>query len=649
MQFNTSYAYLVIIENIREGVSQKSWKRSGHNNYSDKYSLLSQINKLNVSKLKVAWSYHSREDGSVQSIQTSPIFSETEGMLFTSSACCLLGVNARNGLEEWRLKLPGPVARRGLTYGNGYLYVPTSKGVFAVVAKTGKIYKNMGSEGVFGKEFSVLPPVLDESQLIVADFANTISSWNVVSGKKLWTTSLAKGDVFPRLWSGLSYDDKNKLVFVVTSNSMGLIEHAAHDNYASSILCIDGKNGKILWQFQELKNERWDLDMVGAPNLFDMVLDDKTIPVLVAVSKTGNTILLNRLTGKSIFGFENRVAPRSTIDGEVTADRQIFITKPSPFSSLNFDKLNDVTDITEEKKSYVLHKLRNSKSDWLMPVSLSYDVVMFGLNGGAEWPGSAVDPKNATLVVPANRIPFIIRAAYTDRSPEKTKAIAAKNHIYFNKCSACHDEKLNGIINTEGSDLFNPSLIGITKKRTKEFLTSLDTFKINHKYAGMRNSGKMNAPLKSVSSHELSSTFELFKEVDTDITKRNDFGVDATWQTLLDPDGLFGSKPPWGYVVAIDLKTGLIKWKVPTGQVYDPVTKKMYLGDFQFGGVAITNGGVVFTTGTRDKKASALDVDNGSLLWETELPASGSSPPITYQIDGCQYVAFTATGGGAFW
>jgi quinoprotein glucose dehydrogenase len=648
--FAASAASLYFFETKHDNYSElpdSSWERSGHSNSSDKYSPLSQINKKNVTNLKVAWTNHSGQDGSILSIQSSPIFADKEGLLITPSPCCLLGISAVTGKEIWRLELPGPVARRGLVYKEGTIFAPTSKGIYAITAKTGKINENLGAKGIFGSELSVLPPVVDGEQLIFANFAHLIESYNIKSGKKLWSTSLAKSDIYPRLWSGISYDEKNKLVFVVTSNSMGLLRgNNAKDDYASSVIGINAKNGKIIWQFQEIKDERWDLDLVGAPNLFNIKINGTLTPALVAVSKTGNIIFLNRLNGKSIFGFNYKDAPMSLIPGEIASKKQIVISKPEAFSSLIFNIPEDVTDSTSEKHDYVLHKLRNARSGWLVPVSLTYDVVMFGLNGGAEWPGSAIDPENSVLVVPSNKIPFIIRSAYTDRKPEISSAIAKKNNVYLSKCSSCHGENLGGMIQTEGSDFFNPSLIGITKKRSEGYLKSLDIFNVNHKYANKHNSSEISINL--ISQSDLLSTFRLFKSIDSNIENRNDFEIKTNWQSLLDPDGQFGSKPPWGYISATDLKTGLMKWKVPVGDIFDKSSNKKFIGDSQFGGVVITKGGIVFATGTKDKKAIALDINNGSILWKSQLPASGSAPPITYNYGGCQFVLFTATGGGRF-
>lgn len=626
--------------------SENDWNRSGHNLSSDKYSPLSQIRVGNITDLKPAWTYHSGVDGKTYQVETNPVFGE--GLLFTTSACCLIGINAKSGGEAWKLELPAPVGRRGLTYYKGILFVPTDKGVYAVTAKDGSIAKTLGNNGVFGSERGLLPPIVVGNHLIFANFLATVEAWNISTGKIAWKTSLEKDGVTPRFWSGISYDAVNGIVFLVTSNSMNFFAKHYGDGYASSLLAIDAENGEVLWNFQEIKREIWDLDMVGAPILIDIHKDGKKIPVAISVSKTGNTILVERKTGKSIFGFEYQNVPPTDIEGEVTSKQQIVISKPEPFSHLHFDLEKDVTNLSGSKRDYVLHKIRNAKSGRYLPVSLNYDVVMYGLNGGAEWPGAAVDPNSNALIVPSNNYPFILRGEYVDKKPEKSKELASRSVTYVSKCAACHGKDLAGAIDWGMGDKYNPSLVGITKRRSKEQLTSIDIFKYGHKYAKKNNSKDAGDLLDTISNADLLELYELFKGIDLNIAERNDFSYRGTYQYLLDTDGQFGSNPPWGYITAINLNNGKIKWRIPYGEVYDKQTGQTYQGDVNVGGVMVTGGGIVFANGTRDAKARAFDVSSGKLLWEAQLPATGSAPPMTYTLDGCQYVVFTASGGYRF-
>ena len=69
------------------------------------------------------------------------------------------------------------------------------------------------------------------------------------------------------------------------------------------------------------------------------------------------------------------------------------------------------------------------------------------------------------------------------------------------------------------------------------------------------------------------------------------------------------------------------------------------MGDKNFGGVMTTASQIVFATGTPDKNIYAFDAESGKEIWNYELPYAGSAPPMSYQYNGCQFIAIQATGG----
>ena len=114
-----------------------------------------------------------------------------------------------------------------------------------------------------------------------------------------------------------------------------------------------------------------------------------------------------------------------------------------------------------------------------------------------------------------------------------------------------------------------------------------------------------------------------------------------------DQSGLPGVKPPWGYIMAVDLAKGEIKWKKPFGTW--PGAEKFGLKDTgteNFGGAIVTAGGLVFIGSTMDAMFHVFDKTTGEKLWEYKLPAAGYSQPMTYSINGRQFVVI-ACGGGA--
>jgi quinoprotein glucose dehydrogenase len=117
---------------------------------------------------------------------------------------------------------------------------------------------------------------------------------------------------------------------------------------------------------------------------------------------------------------------------------------------------------------------------------------------------------------------------------------------------------------------------------------------------------------------------------------------------FLDPDGHPCNQPPWGELIAINLSTGDIAWRIPLGIAEDLEAKGVKnTGAVNLGGSISTAGGLLFIAATNDSRFRAFDSRSGKLLWETVLEGSGNNNPITYRgRDGRQYVAVVAGGSG---
>lgn len=119
------------------------------------------------------------------------------------------------------------------------------------------------------------------------------------------------------------------------------------------------------------------------------------------------------------------------------------------------------------------------------------------------------------------------------------------------------------------------------------------------------------------------------------------------YEKFLDQEGYPAIEPPWGLLTAIDLNRGVFRWQTVLGEYPELSAKGIpQTGTESFGGTIVTAGGLVFIGGTRDEQFHAFDKDSGELLWQTKLPAGGYATPSTYAVDGRQYVAIPASGGG---
>jgi quinoprotein glucose dehydrogenase len=117
---------------------------------------------------------------------------------------------------------------------------------------------------------------------------------------------------------------------------------------------------------------------------------------------------------------------------------------------------------------------------------------------------------------------------------------------------------------------------------------------------------------------------------------------------LLSPLGLPCVKPPWGTLAAVDMATGEIRWQIPLGTTRDqtPLPFGFNLGMPNMGGPLILENGLVFIAAALDDYLRAFDIETGVELWRGRLPAGGQATPMTYQVNGRQYIVIAAGGHG---
>jgi quinoprotein glucose dehydrogenase len=119
------------------------------------------------------------------------------------------------------------------------------------------------------------------------------------------------------------------------------------------------------------------------------------------------------------------------------------------------------------------------------------------------------------------------------------------------------------------------------------------------------------------------------------------------YQKFLDTEGYPAVLPPWGTLNAINLNIGEYAWKIPLGEYPELAAQGQNdTGTENYGGPIVTAGGLVFIGATNfDKKFRAFDKSTGALLWETTLPFAGNATPVTYEVNGRQFVVIAAGGG----
>ncbi len=638
-----------------------NWERSHGDNSGARYSALDQINRSNVLRLQVAWTYHSK-DGS-GNIQCNPIIAK--GLMFAPTpGQCIVAVDAATGEEKWRFKPEGRPAFRGLIYWRGErraterIFFCAGKYLYALDPATGKPIANFGengrtllpgrAQGGFGA--ATAAPVIFENIVIVAGFEKDVWAFDAVTGTQRWAfhtvphageenfeTWDQPEDYGANCWGGMALDEARGIAYVATGspkeNFIG-VTHRGQNLYANCVLALDARTGKHLWHFQEIRHDIWDLDIPSPPNLATIVRDGRRVDVVAAVTKIGNTLLLDRVTGKPIFPFRLRRAPTSDLPGELTWPYQPDVELPEPFAKQEFTAA-DLTDRSPEAAAYALGRFKSATTGWFRPFTEGKMNLYFGLLGGAEWTGACIDVRTGRLFVSANNIPWIISVFRDDDPPDDPKASKTKGQLVFEQnCAACHGMNRIGFGTC-------PPLRGLRHRLTDEAVVKL-----------VRN-GKNSMPAQpQMSEEDLKALVDFLMLRDRPLPpapakgERPQYSFNG-YPKFVDQEGYPASKPPWGTLNCIDLNTGKRLWRVPLGEDEELAAQGVKnTGTENSGGSIVTAGGLVFCSGTRDSKIHAFDEDNGRELWSAKLPWTGSAPPATYEVQGRQFIVVPATGGG---
>ena len=401
-----------------------NWTRS-HGGYSSmRFSSLKKINKSNVHKLKVAWTYKSN-DGK-KSIQANPVVKD--GLIyFPTPGNFIVCLDAATGEQVWKFKVSKGfwAAKRGLLIWNSKrddltkLIFTNDDQLFVLNAKTGKPINSFGKNGVIKIGSSPTVPTIIDDELIIGTTKPSIEVYDLYSGDLKWKFYLRNIDK-EKLnhrdfyggtpWGGISADTDKGIIYITTGNPaphfVG-ITRPGKNPYSNSVIAFDIKNKKVLWYFQETCHGLWNFDIAAPPILTTIKKDNKRIDVVVAVTKLGNTLILDKHSGEPIFNYEKILVPTSKIPGEKTCEYQPSFKIPEPFSR-NVFKKEDVTNRTAEDRKYVMSQVENSNYGFFTPHELNKFTISYNINGGAQWTGGSVDPYNNILFVSANEAAFKI-------------------------------------------------------------------------------------------------------------------------------------------------------------------------------------------------------------------------------------------------
>ena len=644
----------------------------GGNSAGTRYSALKQINRSNVARLKVAWTYDTADSPGASQTQPIVVGGVVYGVTPTHKVIALEGAT---GKELWRFDpgTPGRGPNRSVTYwasgADRRIFSALNSYVYALNAATGKPIADFGRDGRIdlreglGRDASRISIVLTSPGIIYKDLLivggrtpealpappGDVRAYDVRTGKLRWSfhTIPHPGEYgyqsWPKdawtysgsanNWAGMAVDEKRGIVYVPTGSAASDFYGADRigDNlFANCLLALKADTGERIWHFQAVKHDIWDRDFDSPPVLVTVKHEGKLVDAVAQTSKQGWLYLFDRVTGKPLFPIESRKYPASAVPGEAAAETQSLPVRPAPFArqALTEDML---TNRTPEAHQWALEQFRGMRSEGqFVPFGVGRDTVIFpGYDGGAEWGGSAFDPETGLLFVNANDLPWTGALAENQAGP-------SGKQLYLTNCANCHGDTM------AGAPPQIPALTNLVSKKTQQQSTAI-----------VREGAGRMPGFPNLSQRDVTALLQYVMSGENKELASNDTGIKPPryrftgYKKFLDPDGYPAVAPPWGTLNAINLNTGEYAWKIPFGEYPELAEKGMKnTGTENYGGPVVTAGGLVFIAATNfDRKFRAFDKMTGKLLWETTLPFASNATPATYEVGGRQFVVVYATGG----
>jgi quinoprotein glucose dehydrogenase len=417
-----------------------------------KYSPLNSINRDNVSKLSAAWTFHAGDiylgskgglRGKQSAFETVPLFADNT-LFITTPFGRVIALEPDTGKQRWAFDPEvdkqagwGDFANRGVATwldpatGKRRIFVATIDArLFALDAATGHSIPSFASDGHYDLRQGLRLPVKEKSEYeetsapavigdiivvgsAIADNARTdmpsgeVRAFDARTGKLLWTFDPLPGTKTgaANAWSAITPDPSTGFIFIPTGSPSPDYyggERKGNNLYANSVVAVQAKTGKVVWSFQTVHHDLWDYDVASPPAL----ITAKGKPALAVGSKTGNVFILDRLTGKPVFGVEERPVPKSDVPGEEASPTQPFPKLPAHLGPTRAE----VWAPTDEEKTWCAAAISKLRYDGMFtPPSLQGSFLFPGNIGGMAWGGFGFDPESHTLFIPYNQLAAVAR------------------------------------------------------------------------------------------------------------------------------------------------------------------------------------------------------------------------------------------------
>lgn len=604
---------------------------------STRYSPLKQIDTKNVASLKEAWTFTTAvptPQGEAPAAgrgrgggrggpggignEVTPI--AVNGVMYVPAGNLVVAIDGDTGKEVWRYQLAsGQASSRGVEYWPGdkdnppRIIFAAGNNLIALNANTGRLDPGFGKEGIVDMVigYGGVPTIFRNLVMVGANSSENSSgpyanerAFDARTGARLWEFQNValpgqpghdswlndgwKNRPGTNVWGfQMTVDEQRGILYIPVdgpaSNYYGGDRPGAN-LYGNSIVAVDAQTGKYLWHFQTVHHDLWDYDNPPAPVLMDVTIKEgpmkgKKVPVIAQIGKTGWMYILDRVTGKPVFGVEERPVATGDAPGEWYSPTQPFPLKPPHLGRIDFKPEDMVTaeDTTPEHAKACKELYDRSGGFYnagaFTPFLYQEDgkpprstIIFPGATGGTNWGGVATDPKEGYVFA---YVQNMAQVGWTEK-------------------------KRSGV--EYGSEGGGPAL--------------------NYARAGVDGPGPFH-------------TFSVQM-------KDADGKVIGTWPCQKPPWGqLYAVDVKTGdfaWQVPLGITPQLPSGKQNTGR-----------SGSSFAGPTATAGGLVFIGSVPDNRFRAIDSKNGKELWSVDLGAQGNANPMVYQgKNGKEYVVIVA-------
>lgn len=453
---------------LTAGLTASEWRSVGGTQGGTRYAPYNQITPENVKNLKVAWTLRTGDmSGEGAAFEATPLQIGNRLYICTPNDQ-IFAIEADSGKVLWKYDpgvKPGLDWRkcRGVSFyqvikapdapeapcDSRIIFGTLDARLMAVDATTGQLCPRFGERGavdltqgmgevVPGSYMQTSAPTIARNLIVVGGWiadnrsnnepGGVVRAFNAETGNLVWAWDPGDPSVTrlpvkdgqytrhtPNVWSIPSVDEKLGMIYLPTGNATpdfwGGARRPEDDAVSTSVIALNLETGRLVWKFQTLHHDVWDLDVPSQPLLYD-VPDGRggKVPALVQLTKQGQIYLLNRQTGVPLTKVEERPVPHDSMTGDRISPTQPYSVDMPTLGTepLSESSMWGLTPLDQLWCRLDYRQMRY-EGDFTPPASDRRTLFYPGSAGGANWGSGAIDEQRGYLIVNDIRMPWFAR------------------------------------------------------------------------------------------------------------------------------------------------------------------------------------------------------------------------------------------------